>query len=78
MIQAIFSFAGFRVFAGLELWVSLVVLFLSVEPAVAQNNGLNQEKGMGQGKKGGGGPKHVFSGPAPAHLVDLILARPTD
>lgn len=25
-----------------------------------------------------GGPKHVFTGPPPAHLFDIILARPTD
>lgn len=33
----------------------------------------------GQDKaKGGGGPKHVFAGPPPAHPFDVILARPTD
>lgn len=29
-------------------------------------------------KKSGGGPKHVFVGPAPVHPFDVILARPTD
>lgn len=32
----------------------------------------------GQDKKGGGGPKHVFAGPPPAHPFDMILVRPTD
>jgi|GEM_PF-2179000 len=27
--------------------------------------------------KQGGGPQHVFSGPAPEHPFDIILARPT-
>lgn len=31
-----------------------------------------------QNEKGGGGPKHLFAGPAPAHPFDVILARPTD
>ena len=30
-----------------------------------------------QMKQGGGGPKHVFTGPAPYHSFDVILARPT-
>lgn len=47
---------------ALFLWV----LLLAAAPAFAQKGG------------SGGGPKHVFAGPAPKHPFDVILARPTD
>lgn len=50
------------------------VLFAS---ALAVMSALPVDEVRGQDKKGGG-PKHVFTGPPPAHPFDVILARPTD
>lgn len=50
------------------------VLFAS---ALVVLSALPVDKICGQDKKGGG-PKHVFTGPPPAHPFDVILARPTD
>ena len=51
-------------YAGLFAWALVAVATLCVAA------------GLGQDKKGGG-PRHVFAGPAPVHPFDLILARPT-
>lgn len=51
---------------GLFMMALVVLATVGVDPA------------CGQDKKGGGGPKHIFAGPAPAHSFDVILARPTD
>ena len=40
---------------------------------------LFSETSLGQKKpKESAGQKHIFSGPAPAHPFDMVLARPTD
>lgn len=41
-------------------------------------SGAKQNIAFAQKKEGKDGPKHVFSGPPPAHQFNVILARPTD
>lgn len=45
----------------------IIVSALNASEVVAQDK-----------KKADGGPKHIFSGPAPEHTFDIILSRPTD
>ena len=54
-------------YRSFSVWIIMSALITAAAPlAIAQKQ---VEKG---------GPKHVFTGPSPKHLFDVILARPTD
>ena len=61
------SVMGARLFLS-TAFLSLVAAFAVMFPSES----LAQKK-----PKQGGGQQHIFSGPAPEHPFDIILARPT-
>jgi hypothetical protein len=70
--------AAFTVWAALDNAAGAQPPGKQPENSKSQKKGDTQGKGKGKGQGKTGGPKHEFAGPAPAHLVDLILSRPTD
>ena len=60
-----------RLFSTIVIALSLISMVLLLPGDSALGQGKQKENAKG-------GQKHVFSGPAPAHPYDVILARPTD